>query len=80
MAIADVASKGKAGEFINNGNKVNGTLAMLPGGLLFQQIANDASHSESGDTLNKFVPDPKKMITNDGIAIAKTLATDPKIL
>jgi hypothetical protein len=78
MAIADVASKGKAGEFINNGNKVNGTLGMLPGGLLIQQIANDASHGKSGDTLNKFVPDPKKMITNDGIAIAKTLSTDPK--
>jgi hypothetical protein len=78
MAIADVASKGKAGEFINNGNKENGTLAMLPAGLLFQQIANDASHGNSGDTLNKFIPDPKKLITNDAIAIGKTLATDPK--
>ena len=78
MAIADTASKGKASEFINNGNKVNGTFAMLPGGLLVQQIANDASHGKSGDTLNKYVPDPKKMITSDGIAIGKTLATDPK--
>jgi hypothetical protein len=78
MAIADTASKGKASEFINNGNKVNGTFSMLPGGLLVQQIANDASHGKSGDTLNKYVPDPKKMIVGDATAIAKTLATDPK--
>jgi hypothetical protein len=76
--IADAASNGKASDFINNGNKVNGTLSMVPGGLLAQQVANDASKGKSGDALNKYVPDPKKMIMNDAIAIAKTTLTDPK--
>ena len=60
MGVADAASHGKASEFANNGHQVNGTLSMLPGGMLAQQLGNDATHGKMGDTLSKYVPDPKK--------------------
>jgi hypothetical protein len=78
MGIADAASKGKATEFVTNGRKTNGMLSMVPGGLLIQNIANEASNGKSGSTLSTYVPDGKKMIMQDAIAVAKTLSTDPK--
>jgi hypothetical protein len=78
MAIADVASNGKASDFVNDGHKINSTLNFLPGGELMQQVANDASKGKSGDALTKYVPDPKKMIMEDVIAVGKTVVTDPK--
>ena len=75
--IADAASGGKASDFINNGNKVNGTLAMLPGGLLAQQIANDATKGKSGNTLSRYVPDPKKMVMDTAINVGKQSITNP---
>ena len=62
VSIADVASHGKASEFINNGHSVNTTLNLLPGGMLAQQVANDSSNGLVGNTLQKFVPDPKKWL------------------
>jgi hypothetical protein len=78
MGIADAASHGKASNFVNNGNNVNGTLAMLPGGMLAQQVANDSTHGKSGNVLGKFVPDPKKMIMNSVIKLTETIVTNPK--
>ena len=52
MGVADASSHGKASDFANNGHQVNGTLAMLPGGVLAQQVANDASNGKSGNTLS----------------------------
>lgn len=75
--IADAASGGKASDFINNGNKVNGTLAMLPAGLLAQQIANDATKGKSGNTLSRSVPDPKKMVMDTAINVGKQSITNP---
>ena len=78
MGVADAASHGKASEFANNGHQVNGTLSMLPGGMLAQQVANDASNGKSGDTLSKYVPDPKKMVIHDVVKIGETVVTHPK--
>jgi hypothetical protein len=58
--------------------KVNSTLSMLPGGVLAQRLANDATNGKSGDTLAKFVPDPVHIAIADAKVIAKTIATDPK--
>jgi hypothetical protein len=77
MGVADVATHGEASNFINDGHKMNGTLSMLPGGMLMQQIANDASDGKSGNALTKYVPDPKKMLMHDAIAVGTTLVKDP---
>ena len=77
MGIADVATKGEASNFINDGHKMNGTLSMLPGGMLVQQIANDASNGKSGDALTKYVPDPKKMIIRDIITVGEAGIKNP---
>jgi hypothetical protein len=50
----------------------------IPRGLLIQNIANEASNGKSGSTLSTYVPDGKKMIIQDAIAVVKTLSTDPK--
>jgi hypothetical protein len=65
VAIADKETHGKATAYLNNGHNVNSTLSMVPGGMLFQQIANDASNGKSGDTLGKYISDPKKMIISE---------------
>lgn len=78
MGIADTASHGKASAFANNGHQVNGTLSMLPGGMLAQQVANDATHGKSGNTISKYVPDPKKMAIHAAVKIGETIVTHPK--
>jgi hypothetical protein len=63
--IADKATGGKATAYLNNGHATNGTLSMLPGGFLAQQVLNDASGGKSGNALAKYVPDPKKMVIHE---------------
>jgi hypothetical protein len=63
--IADKATGGKATAYLNNGHSTNGTLSMLPGGFLAQQVLNDASGGKSGNALAKYVPDPKKMVIHE---------------
>ena len=46
--------------------------------MLIQNIANEASNGKSGSTLSTYVPDGKKMIIQDAIAVVKKLSTDPK--
>ena len=78
FTIADAASHGKASEFVNNGHNVNSTLSYLvPGGMLAQQVANDSTNGLVGSTLQKFVPDPKKMVIHDVVKIGETIVLHP---
>ena len=77
FTVADTASHGKASEFINNGHTVNTTLNLLPGGMLAQQVANDLTNGLVGSTLQKFVPDPKKMVIHDVVKIGETIVLHP---
>ena len=77
VSIADAASHGEASKFINNGHAVNTTLNLLPGGMLAQQVANDSSNGLVGSTLQKFVPDPKKMVIHDVMKIGETIVLHP---
>ena len=77
MTVADIASNGKASEFVNNGHEVNRTMNLLPGGMLAQQLLNDASKGEAGSTLSKFIPDPMKMVIHDTVKIGETIVLHP---
>ena len=46
-SIADLATNGKATNYLDNDKKVNHTIDFLPGGSLMQRIANDSSNGES---------------------------------
>ena len=59
--VADLASKGKSSEYLNNGQKSNSTLNFVPGGDLVQKILNDSTRGKSGDFITKYSPDIKKM-------------------
>ena len=77
MTVADIASNGKASQFVNNGHEVNKSLNLLPGGMLAQQLLNDATGGKSGSTLDKFVPDPMKMVIHDTVKIGETIVLHP---
>ena len=59
--IADLASKGKSSEYLNNGQRSNSTLNFVPGGDLVQKILNDSTKGKSGEFITKYTPDIKKM-------------------
>jgi hypothetical protein len=73
IGIADGADHGKASQYLNDGYKTNGTLDMVPGGMLAQSIANFATHGKSGDELNRYVPDPKNLIQKEVFKSVSTL-------
>ena len=75
--IADAASHGAASKYLNNGNSTNSTLSLLPGGILAQRIANDASDGKSGAALAKFVPDPVHLAVFDLKTVAAAAAANP---
>ena len=75
--VADAATHGAASNYLNSGMQVNSTLGMLPGGVLAQRLANDASNGKSGDALAKFVPDPVHLVIHDAKAVAVALVTNP---
>ena len=58
-------------------SETNSTLNMLPGGLLSQNIAGVATNGKSNQEMNRFVPDPKKMLINDAKTIGKAVVTNP---
>lgn len=60
VGIADSQTHGAGSNYLNNGHKSNGTLSLLPGGMLLQTIANESSGGKSGEALTQYVPDPKK--------------------
>ena len=59
--VADLASKGKSSEYLNNGQRSNSTLNFVPGGDLVQKILNDSTKGKSGEFITKYTPDIKKM-------------------
>ena len=59
--VADLASKGKSSEYLNNGQRSNSTLNFVPGGDLVQKILNDSTQGKSGEFITKYTPDIKKM-------------------
>ena len=63
--VADLASKGKSSEYLNNGQKSNSTLNFVPGGDLVQKILNDSTKGKSGDFITTFTPDIKEMAINE---------------
>ena len=77
MTVADIASNGKASEFVNNGHAVNRTLNFVPGGMLAQQLSNDVSNGKTGSTLDKFVPDPMKRVIHDTVKLGETIVLHP---
>ena len=77
MGIADASTRGSASQWLNDGHQTNGTLSMIPGGFLAQQIANDASRGKSGEILGRYVPDAKKIAITDAVAIGRTAISNP---
>ena len=75
--VADAATGGKASNYLNSGMKVNSTLSMLPGGVLAQRLANDATNGKSGDALAKFVPDPAHLAIHDAKTVGAALVANP---
>ena len=75
--IADASTHGAASNYLNSGMQVNSTLSMLPGGVLAQRLANDASNGKSGDALAKFVPDPVHLVIYDAKTVATALVSNP---
>ena len=78
IVAADAGSHGQGSNFVNNWHQVNSTLSFLTGGMLAQQVANDASNGRSGNVLEKYIPDPKRMAINGVIKVGETVVTNPK--
>ena len=57
---ADVGTKGKATEYLNDNRKSNSTLSLFPGMSLTQKIANDLSDGKSGTFITDNTFDSKK--------------------
>ena len=76
-AAADAGTKGAASSYLNSGHATNSTLSMIPGAILAQRIANDATGGKSGAALNKYVPDPVHLAIADAKAVATAIATKP---
>ena len=77
-AIADKATGGKATAYLTDGHGANSTLSMLPGGNLIQGIVRTVD-PKAADTLNKMVPDPKKMLIHDVVQIGSTVGRQPSV-
>ena len=72
--VADLASKGKSSEYLNNGQRSNSTLNFVPGGDLVQKILNDSTKGKSGEFITKYTPDIKKMAIQE--VVNKNLLTN----
>ena len=57
---ADVSTKGKATEYLNDNRKSNSTLSLFPGMSWTQKIANDLSDGKSGTFITNNTFDSKK--------------------
>ena len=75
--LADATTHGAASNYLNSGMQVNSTISMLPGGVLAQRLANDASDGKSGDALAKFVPDPIHLAIHDAKTVGAALVANP---
>ena len=78
LAAGNGKSGGQVGAWTGIGD-TNSTLNMVPGGLLAQNIAGVATNGKSNQEMNRFVPDPKKMVIgavthpSSTLAVAKTV-------
>ena len=68
--IADLATNGKATNYLDNDKKVNHTIDFLPGGGLMQRIANDSSNGNSGQFIDRYTVDNKKIFVNNITTLA----------
>ena len=59
-SVADVITHGIATGYLDNNNKYNHTLDLIPGGGLMQRIANDSSNRKSG----QFIDNKKIFVDN----------------
>ena len=77
-SIADLATNGKATNYLDNDKKVNHTIDFLPGGSLMQRIANDSSNGKSGEFIDRYTVDNKKIFVNNVITLAskKNISSD----
>ena len=60
--IADLATNGKATNYLDNGKNYNHTLDLLPGGSLMQRISNDSPGGKSGQFIDRYTIDNKKIL------------------
>ena len=76
--IADLATNGKATNYLDNDKKVNHTIDFLPGGSLLQRIANDSSNGKSGEFIDRYTVDNKKIFVNNITTLAskKNISSD----
>ena len=58
LAISDSKTNGAASNYLNDGHATNSTLNWVPGGFLAQNVANLATHGDSGNTLSSRLVDP----------------------
>ena len=77
-SIADLATNGKATSYLDNDKKVNHTIDFLPGGSLLQRIANDSSNGKSGEFIDRYTVDNKKILVNNITTLAskKNISSD----
>ena len=77
-SIADLATNGKATNYLDNNKKVNHSIDLLPGGSLLQRIANDSSNGKSGNFIDKYTIDNKKLFVNNITTLAskKNISSD----
>ena len=77
-SIADLATNGKATNYLDNDKKVNDTIDFLPGGSLLQRVANDSSNGKSGQFIDRYTIDNKKIFVNNITTLAskKNISSD----
>ena len=77
-SVADLATNGKATDYLDDNKKVNHTIDLLPGGGLFQRIANDSSNGKSGQFIDRYTIDNKKIFVNNITTLAskKNISSD----
>ena len=77
-SIADIATNGKATNYLDDNKKVNHTIDFLPGGSLMQRIANDSSNGKSGQFIDRYTIDNKKLFVNNVTTLAskKNISSD----
>ena len=74
-SVADLATNGKATDYLDDNKKVN---HFLPGGGLIQRIANDSSNGKSGQFIDRYTIDNKKLFVNNITTLAskKNISSD----
>lgn len=69
-SVADLATNGKATNYLDDNKKFNHTIDFLPAGGLMQRIANDSSNGKSGQFIDRYTVDNKKIFVNNITTLA----------